>query len=72
MTEIEQEIAEVKQAMVKIQMGGQMVRTRNGQVQMASYAELRARLNQLEMQKALDAHSHSDGCFGTPMVYIGR
>lgn len=67
---IDEEITEVKTAITKVMTGGQVVRTRNGQVELASLSQLRARLRDLELQKALG--TNGNGIYGTPMIYEGR
>lgn len=67
---IDDEITQVNNAISKVLMGGQSIRTRNGQVEFASLSQLRARLSELELQKAL--HTEGNGIYGTPMIYEGR
>lgn len=67
---IDEEIREVKAAITKVLTGGQMVKTRNGQVELAPLSQLRARLHELEVQKALG--TNGNGIYGTPMIYEGR
>lgn len=68
---IDEEIAETKAAISKVLCGGQNIKTRNGQVQLADLSQLRARLADLQAQKAI-ADSGGGGIFGTPLIYEGR
>lgn len=70
---LEEQITEVETAISKVLNGGQNIRTRNGQVQLADISQLRARLAELQAQKAyIDNNNKCGGMFGTPLIYEGR